>query len=376
MLLSASAIYRPQGWLRDHVLDLDTEGTIQAVRPRRAHDQPQLYPGYLIPGWVNAHCHLELSALKGDIPEGTGMTGFIGRLFRARAGFSSEDLMDAATVALQKVAEQGTVGLGDISNLPASIAAKQQVKTVFTHTFVEVLGLAEEQVHPRLEAAQNLAASFAEAGLAHSLTPHAPYSVSSSLFRSLYQQAQGPLSLHLLESVEEVELFATGKGPFERFYAELGLPYRPFAAADAMAHATEALPREAQILFVHNVELSGPALRELHQRFSMAWFVLCPRANWYIHRRLPPVPAFASLTDRLCLGTDSLASNHSLDLAEEVSFLLTAFPQLSLHQVISWGTINGAHALGVSDQLGSFQVGTRPGVLHWDASVSQAERLA
>ena len=376
MLLTASAIYSPHGWLRDHVLDLDAKGRIEALRPRHAHDQPQVYPDYLIPGWVNAHCHLELSALAQDIPEGTGMTGFIGRLFRARAGYSAEELAGAALTALRKLAEQGTMAVGDISNLPASIAAKAQVKEVWTHTFVEVLGLAEEQAQPRLQAAQQLARSFAEAGLSHSLTPHAPYSVARGLFRSLYQQAQGPLSLHLLESVEEVELFATGQGPFERFYAELGLPYRPFAATDAIAHATEALPAEAQMLFVHNVELSGPALRALHQRFPRARFVLCPRANWYIHRRLPPVPAFASLTDRLCLGTDSLASNHSLDLGEEVAFLLKAFPQLSLHQVISWGTTHGAQALGLSDRLGSFQVGTQPGVLHWDAVACQAQRVA
>jgi len=376
MLLTASAIFSPRGWLRQHVLDLDADGVVEALRPRRAFDRPTVYPGYLIPGWVNAHCHLELSALQGDIPEGTGMTGFIGRLFRARGEYSSEELTSKALEALQSMAEQGTMALGDISNLPASISAKKQVKEVYTHTFVEVLGLAEEQAAPRLEAAQQLALRFAEAGLAHSLTPHAPYSVSRGLFRRLYQQAQGPLSLHLLESVEEVELFATGQGPFEQFYAELGLPYRPFAATDAMAHATEALPAAAQILFVHNVELSGPALRELHRRFPRAWFVLCPRANWYIHRRLPPVPAFASLTDRLCLGTDSLASNHNLDLGEEVAFLLQAFPQLSLHQVISWGTAHGAKALGVSDQRGAFQVGTRPGVLHWDAAAYQAERLA
>ena len=375
MLLTASAIYSPQGWLHDHVLDLDSDGTVQVLRPQRAGDQPTVYPEALIPGWVNAHCHLELSALQDVIPEGTGMTGFIGRLFRARAGYSEQQLSAAARTALVQLAQQGTVALGDISNLAASLTAKEQVAEVYTHTFIEVLGLAEEQAEPRLQAAQQLAQRFAAAGLPHTLTPHAPYSVSQELFRRLYQQTGGRFSLHLLESVEEVELFATGYGPFERFYAELGLPYQPFATTDAIAHATETLPAQAEILFVHNVEMSGPALSALAQRFPRAWFALCPRANWYIHRRLPPVPLFAARTDRFCLGTDSLASNHSLDLAEEVATLLTAFPQLSPHRVIRWATSNGAAALGVSDRLGSFQVGTRPGVLHWHTKEHRAERL-
>lgn len=374
-LFSASALYSPGGWLRDHVLEVSADGRVEALRPRRATDRPQVHPGCLIPGWVNAHCHLELSALRGDIPEGTGMTGFIGRLFRARAGYAEAALSRAAQQALQAMADRGTVGLGDISNLPVSLAAKQATPAVKTHTFVETLGLATRQAEARLAQAQALAAQCAQAGLAYSLTPHAPYSVSAELLRRLYALAEGPLSLHLLESTEEVDLFETGRGPFARFYAELDLPYERFAAPDALQHAIADLPAEARMLFVHNVELRPPQLRSLVAGFPHAWFVLCPRANWYIHRRLPPVPAFAAVTDRFCLGTDSLASNYSLDLGEEVAYLLRAFPQLDLHRVVRWATTHGAQALGLGAHLGAFQVGTRPGVLHWDTDSMQAQRL-
>jgi cytosine/adenosine deaminase-related metal-dependent hydrolase len=372
-LLTAPAIYSPTGWLHDHVLALTPDGEIEALRPRHAADQPRPYPGVLIPGWVNAHGHLELSALAGDIPEGTGMTGFIGKLFQARAAYEVDALQTQARQALYDLHQGGTMALGDISNLPITAAVKQGLPEVFTHTFVEALGLAAAEAPARLAQAQATAAAFAAAGLAHSLTPHAPYSVSSELLRMLYVANPGPLSLHLLESQEEVELFATGAGAFARFYAQLGLPYQPFAAKDAVSHVTEALPHQADMLFVHNVELSHPDFVALATGWPRAWFVLCPRANWYIHRRLPMVPALAAHSDRFCLGTDSLASNHSLDLAEEVAFLLTAFPQLDLHRVIRWATTHGAAALGVADRLGQFRLGTRPGVLHWHQQ--QAERL-
>jgi len=362
-LISADAIYSPQGWVRDQALWVDDTGRILGWRPLPGLDRAALrhLDGLLVPGWVNAHCHLELSALRGHIDEATGMAGFIGQLFRARAGLSPAALTEACAEALRSLAQTGTAAVGDISNLPLSAAPKAAQDDVYVHTFIELLGLDPAEAEARLAGGQAQAQAFAD--LPHSLTPHAPYSTSEALLRLIYQQQEPRYSLHLLESQEEVELFAFGGGPLAHFYREIGLPFQPFTQTDPLRHALRDLPPQHPTLLVHNVELPPARLAHLAAQRPQTWFCLCPRTNWYIHRRQPTVAAFAQLTDRICLGTDSLASNHDLDLFGEVQALQRAFPSLPLHRLLRWATTCGAEALGIAKKFGTFVPYSQPGVL-------------
>lgn len=359
-LISADAIYTPQGWATDRVLDLTAEGEVRTLRPRQPGEAVAQHRGLLVPGWVNAHCHLELTALGGKIDEATGMTGFIGQLFRARAQLSGEKLQAGVQEGLAYLAQTGTAAVGDISNLPVSAEPKRQ-SSLYSHTFIELLGLAPAEAAERLAQGRQLAQSFAD--LPHSLTPHAPYSTSAELFRQIYASGSDRFSLHLLESAAETELFNSGRGPFLDFYHRLGLPFAPFADRDPQKHALQDAPVNIPLILVHLTELPDTEVANLVSALPQAWFCLCPRSNWFIHRRQPAVEAWAAHPDRVCLGTDSLASNYSLDLWEEVRWLQERYPSLGLHKVIRWATTNGAQALGIAKKFGTFAPASKPGVL-------------
>ncbi|MEM9985157.1 MAG: amidohydrolase family protein [Bacteroidota bacterium] len=359
--LFADAIYHPAGWIHDQGLVLSKRGEVLGWEKHAKGSEAKRVPGILVPGWVNAHCHLELSAFGGKVLEQVGMTGFIRSLFTLRRNIGEWAQQEAVTQAMQRMHEQGTAAVGDISNGLISLAAKQATPLA-THTFVEILGLDPAEATTRLEAGKKVQAGFN--GLRTSLTPHAPYSTSTQLFQAIYQENQGPISIHLAESQEEWQLFTQANGAFRDFYRELGIYFQPFDTQDPLDHALKNLPKEVKALLVHLTEVSPERFAHLRETFPLAWFCLCPRSNWYLHRRLPPIAELSpELRQRICLGTDSAASNYSLDLWEEVVFLLNRFPSLSLHEVLRWATTQGAEALGFEDHLGQFMVGKRPGIL-------------
>ena len=360
-LYTADAIFSPEKWLEQHCLEVDVAGRIQCLRPLESGDEPIRLSGVLVPGWVNAHCHLELSALAGRIPEETGMTGFIGGIFRERGQVDEATLEQAVEKSLEYLAETGTAAVGDISNLPVSAGPKLR-SAVYTHTFIELLGLDPMQAEERFQQGKNL--SFAYRELPHTLTPHAPYSTSSELFHKIYESGQERYSLHLMESLEEVELFQTGGGAFKEFYDRVGLDFVPFAHRDPRTHALEHFPREKDIMLVHLTELAVKEVAPLVEAYPQAMACLCPRSNWYIHRRQPAVITWAEFPSRVCLGTDSAASNYNLDLWEEVKWLQEQFSDLSLHTTVRWATNGGARALGIEEKFGNFMPGMTPGVLH------------
>lgn len=361
MLWTAERIYSPAGWLQHHVLETDEQGQVMALRPRQAADRPQLIEGVLSPGLVNAHCHLELSALKGRVPEGTGMTGFITRLFEQRGDITPEQAHQAVTEALDAAWSSGTVAIGDICNGPISLAAKQADHRVWTHSFIELLGLDPERADPIYQAGLALLDQFQE--VSASITAHAPYSMSLPLLRKIGQGTAARRSIHLLESQVERSLFEEAKGPFLRFFERFKLPYTGFKAKGALEHVSQAFPAANPILWVHLTEATPGELEQLSRQFPNSHFCLCPRSNYYIHRRYPQLERFLPYSDRICLGTDSLASNHDLDMVSEMRILQERMPTLALHQLLFWASTAGARALGRADQLGQFAAGTSPGLV-------------
>ncbi|MEM6264874.1 MAG: amidohydrolase family protein [Bacteroidota bacterium] len=361
-LLFAPLIFSPKEWLTNHVLEIDHQGTVLDLRPRLPQDQPEEFSGALCPGWVNAHCHLELSMLKGIIPEGIGMVPFVSEVVGKRQNFSIEEIQASAQAALEHLEETGTRLLGDICNTDITAEIKWQSNRVLTHSFIELLGLVPAKAEAITKAGRELLKRFE--GLSASLTLHAPYSVSEPLRNTIYANPGKVLSIHLLESAAEVELFATGKGPFLDFFSGLGIEFSPFEASHPTAHVLQGLPQDQQVLWVHNRLMGESLMLEVALNYPNAFFCLCPRSNQYLHGSLPPAEQFLQVTDRVCLGTDSLASNHSLDIWEEVKCLNGHFPQIELHTLIKWSTYNGAKALGNLQEAGRFIRGARPGILH------------
>ncbi len=358
--LTADYIYSPRDFLTHHCIEVDRQGVVHALRPLQVDDQPIRYEGIICPGFINAHCHLELSALRGKVPTGLGMTGFIQQVITQRNALDKAQIHQAIFDSIRELYFTGTVAVGDICNTAESVSFKQDFSPLYTRSFIELLGVIGEKAETILKEGKSLAESFEE--LPHSLTLHAPYSVSSQLRDLVYQSGSELYSLHLLESEAERMLFEQGGGPFLAFYESMGLPLPSTAEENPAAYLMKGMARTQPVLMVHMTEVKEAELEDLLREFPLAYLCICPRSNQYLHKRLPNIPMLMQHTDRICIGTDSLASNHDLRMLEELKCIQTHFPRIDLLTQLNWLCTKGADALQVSHKFGKFVEGEKCGV--------------
>ncbi|MBL7726847.1 MAG: amidohydrolase family protein, partial [Dinghuibacter sp.] len=205
-----------------------------------------------------------------------------------------------------------------------------------------------------------------------SVSPHAPYSVSPELFSLIFSQPQQVVTLHNQESEAEQAFFQSKTGPMLQLYEQLGIDLSFFQPSGKSSLQTVApyFRNTESLLLVHNcftgegdVELVGRATNNRATNEGSISFCLCPNANLYIGNPLPDADLLLRSGVRICLGTDSLASNHQLSIWEEIKTLQRHRPQIPLDTLLQWATLNGALALKMNDELGSFEPGKKPGVL-------------
>jgi cytosine/adenosine deaminase-related metal-dependent hydrolase len=359
--ITADFIYSPGFLLREHYLEVEEDGTIVALRPLDGTEKRLIrYEGVLFPGFVNAHCHLELSAFRGKLKTGLGMTAFAQAIVQERKTISEEAHQYAIYDALREAFFTGTVAIGDICNTDITAAAKKDFSKLFTHSFIELIGLDATKAEGIVEKGEALVLAFEEGK--SSLCLHAPYSVSAELRDRVYDKSPFLTSVHLLESQAERDLFERGEGDFIPFYEAIQVPLPQFSQAFSHQHILENLPKDIPILFVHCLEARREEIELLGTTFPQAYFCLCPKSNVYIHDKMPDLSRFESVKDRICLGTDSLASNSSLRMIEEIQLLAKHYPELELHTLLKWGTTQGAMALGKGKDFGAFAPESKPGV--------------
>lgn len=363
--------------IKNGVIALQTDGTIVNVyHPQEAEAKGITnivrYNGVLVPGFINTHCHLELSHLFGKIPQKTGLIDFIKGVLAFR-----QQPEDQVLMAMQEADEQmfanGIVAVGDISNELISKNVKQQSK-VFYHTFLELFGFNKSSV---LIIAQGLALKNEFLPLKASLVPHAPYSVSTDLLNAiaLHTKSDDVLSIHNQETLAENEFFEKGSGGFFEFLGAANLlnTELKFGKSSIHYHVAE-LPKKVNTLLVHNTFTSKADVEFAQQSHPNLYWCLCPNANLYIENTLPADHLLQDETLNITLGTDSLASNHQLSILAEMQ-VLQERKNISFHQSLKWATLNGAKFLGIDAQYGSFEVGKKPGLvllgLNEDAIISK-----
>lgn len=348
----------------DRVLILDRSGTVSAVVPRSwAGDDIRQLEGWLCPGFINTHCHLELSHMKGIIPEHTGLPVFLTTVMEQRLPPGPDVLQQAITDAGNAMQAEGIVAVGDICNTAATLPYKLS-SPIRWHNFIECMGFVDATAPQRLEHSATVYAQFRSQKLAASLVPHAPYSVSPTLFRMIAAKENNtPLTIHNQECAAEDELYRRKAGPFLEFYRHFNIPPDGFEATgkSSLQSFSPYFKDSGNLLLVHNTYTSAEDIR-FAARPGVYW-CLCPNANRYIENRLPDIPAFRENGATLTLGTDSLASNHQLSIWEEIQTLRRHYPAIPLSDIMQWATINGAEALGFSGTLGSFEKGKRPGIV-------------
>jgi len=202
--------------IKNGILVCENDGTIIEIIDNKGELKEEsgleFYSGILVPGFVNTHCHLELSHLEGKIEEKTGIGGFIGEINKLRN--EETDKEKAIKIADRKMWAAGTAAVGDISNSILTIDTKLKSK-IFYHTFVESFGFHPSRAEIAFDYAEFVQDEFIENGLNSSITPHSPYSVSEPLFKKIKENAlakKSILSIHNQESKGETQFYKDGTG--------------------------------------------------------------------------------------------------------------------------------------------------------------------
>jgi aminodeoxyfutalosine deaminase len=321
--------------------------------------------GIIVPGFVNAHCHLELSYLKGKIEEKKGISEFIEGVRKNRE-VEDEKIYTAAKKWDSIMYDFGIVAAGDISNSDISFEIKAK-SNIHYHTFIEVFGTNPNKSDEIAEKAFTFYKNAKEEfNLLCSITPHAAYSLHPELFEKLGKHLQNfnIFSVHHQESNEEVELFEKMQGKlFEKIKLWGANPETWYKNPKSSSEIIlENLPKNSNILLIHNTFTSEEEINSTLRKTKNVFWVLCPNSNIYIENKLPCLANFPQ-DAVIAIGTDSLASNNRLSVLSELITLQGNFPQLSINQLIKFATINGAKALKIENAFGSLQQGKKPGLL-------------
>lgn len=353
--------------IRNGVIAIDDDGCVCGIydvlsTPKNVN--VEVLSGVLIPGFINAHCHLELSHMNGKIPPDTGLVKFIGNVMKSRDSFTPESIEEAMLSADKMMYANGIQAVGDHVNTAISAAVKTNSKIQY-HTFVEIIGVNDADSLEKIDNAKEVEFYFDHQH--SSITPHSPYSCSKAIFKQLKKSIADTniISIHNQESEEENKLFRYKTGDFLEFYANLGIDIDFFKAQarNSIQSYLSYLPLNNKIILVHNTFTSLKDLDFIHRMGRNVIMCLCPKANLYIEGTLPKINILAEHVDEITLGTDSLASNNSLSILEELKVIHENFKDLDFLTTIKWATINGARALGLEDSLGSLELGKKPGLI-------------
>jgi cytosine/adenosine deaminase-related metal-dependent hydrolase len=318
-----------------------------------------LGPGVLLPGLVNAHCHLELSHLAGQVPRGEGFVPWVEAVVGARGRYGEDEVSAATLAAIRFLEERGTVAVGDVSNALAHLEALA-ASPLCAVVFQELLAWDPSRAAASLEWAEERARAVARhlrPGLEVRLAAHAPHSVSPALF-ALLRSRGGPRAVHLAESREESAFLAGGDGPWAAFLASRGLSHVAFEAPglSPVRYLEELGVLNPRLVAAHGVQVDGHDRAVLARRGVNV--VLCPRSNRNLGVGTADVPALLAAGVRLSLGTDSLASVETLDVLDDAALLHRQFPALDPAVILRLATLGGAEALGFAE-LGAIAPGKR-----------------
>lgn len=356
--------------IKNGVVTVDDDGKIIAVSDEEAHSQnghppPEKLGGILCPGFINSHCHLELSHLKGRVDQHTGLVEFIKSILKVR-GADNLAITEAAEQAEHEMIANGIVAVGDISNNSLTIPVKAQNK-LYYHTFVEILGFLPQHAGDIFDKGIALLQEFRPQS--SSVTAHAPYSTSKELFRLIkkYCDTAGIdnlLSIHNQECEDENKFFRYKLGKFNELYEYFGTDTSHFKpqARNSLQSMLPLLTSRQEILLVHNTCTNLKDIYFLKRFDKKVNWCFCPNANLYIENQLPKINLFVDQGFNLTLGTDSLASNTRLCILHEMKAIQQKYPAISTEKLIEWGTLNGAKFLGIDHEKGSLEVGKKPGL--------------
>lgn len=353
--------------IKNGVVIVDDKGVVlDVLNPRIDEinwDNVKKYEGVICPGFVNTHCHLELSYLKGQLSENTQLHGFIEEIISKRNLFTEEIKQQAIIEAENEMLNNGIVAVGDISNGISTFELKKQ-EHLYYHTFVEVFGSDPNIANQAFTHALEVYNNYFDKTKA-SITPHATYSVSDKLTQLVNQHCienNSLVSIHNQETESENQFYKEGKGKLFEFLniaEKTNQTFKP-TQQNALPSFLGKYKNLNKVLLVHNTFADAQDILWANNFSNNIYWTFCPNANQYIEGKQPNYSLF--LNEKCTIGTDSLASNWSLSILDELKTITKNSPEIPLETLIKWATINGAEFLGIDTQFGSIENGKKPGI--------------
>lgn len=358
--LSADLIFDGKKFIENIWYAINDEGYILNISKNKPNESYTHLQGLVMPGMINAHCHTELSHLKGKIEKGTGLMVFLEKINHLlyQEQFSIEEIQTAIIAADKEMTKNGIVWVGDICNHIDSLEMKKKSKIQY-HNFIECIGSDVDKIPNRFFHYSNVCYEFQQYFSA-SLSLHAIYSCHETLYQEVATRSNF-VSIHNQESEAENDFFMQRSGGVFDLYKKLKLNSAnliPKEVASPFEINKQRLSAVEKKLFVHNTYTSK---EDIAQGDESSYWCFCPHANIYIENKLASIENFLVQENNIVLGTDSLASNDELNLLSEINCIAKHFPHLPIEKMLQWASYNAAQLFDMDALLGSFALGKKPG---------------
>jgi cytosine/adenosine deaminase-related metal-dependent hydrolase len=370
VLRDGAVVVNPRGLIVD-------VGAAGDVLPRHEGAAVDRVRGALLPGLVNAHTHIELSTLRGQVPGGAGFVTWVEHMMSVRAELGVEHNAEAIERAVDELVAFGTVAVGEVTNTLAAVRALAR-RGIVGSIFHEVVGVDREVLEKRVAALPGIlhdaVGEWPSADLVYTPTPHTLYTTHPDVVRRILREAgeRGQrVSIHIAEHAGERRFLEHGDGPVaDWFVSRLKIPRERMShpGMSPIAFADELGALAPHVICVHLTDARPDELARVAERGSPV--VFCPRSNLFIETKLPPLLAARGAGILPALGSDSLASNASLDVLAEARALADRFPTVPARDLVEMATWQGARALGRTD-IGRIARGARPGLWALEGDVGE-----
>ncbi len=357
--------------IRNGFVEFDSDGTVTSVGECSDPGRENAFvKGAVVPGFVNTHCHLELSYLWKSFRKGTGMAGFIDQINEMRDNKSLDEKLHDISHWMKVMWDRGVSAMADISNCADTFAIKK-ASPMYTRTFLEVFGTEPQDCASVMENVLRLKAVADGYGLDAAPIPHACYTMSPELVTAVSAEGlkSGFLSFHSEETEEEEDMLKYGRGAMWDNRKAAGMSVPPVTGKSSLLYFIDRLekahpaPFDEHILLVHEVCMDQEGIDAVKKVMNHPFVALCPLSNIFIHNALPPVSLMRRNGLKITVGTDSLSSNDDLDIVAELCCLQDAFPEVGLNELLTWACCNGAEFLSKENEYGRIAVGMKPGLV-------------
>lgn len=353
--------------LKRGIVTVKDDGTITGVEDSHGNlsekESVEFRNGIIVPGFVNCHCHLELSHMRDLIPPKKGLAEFL-KNFSKRREEGSENIPVSVSRADNEMYREGIVVCADICNTRITFDLKKKSRIKYIN-LCEVFGIDPGSAGRRMDDIKQLTNLSRDYRIPSWIVPHTAYSLSSTLFRLMQAETESNkiTSIHFMETDSEKSFLKYNDGPILDLFTDSGLEVEGLETVlDHETAILDEITSSGNLILVHNTFVDRTTIKKVKKRENLFW-CLCPNANLYIEDQVPPVDLLIEEQCLIVTGTDSLASNNRLSILEELKTLHKYYPWVPLTELIRWATINGATALGEESLYGSIKPGKKPGLL-------------